>query len=142
MTDKLSADRVRDVMMSCLFKPEDLPGDGSTPADAITVQGIVRGFGFDPKRVEAAKPAIAEMLDQLPNEFRADGGGGWSFLNACTDKTGELWTGMQQSVDELVCLGIAAGYAEYLLPRDMWAVLPGGVPYFSVKTPALAKATA
>jgi hypothetical protein len=72
------------------------------------------------------------MLSDLPDEFQASGGGGWSFLNACMTKTGEQWTGMHPTMDKLFMLGIAAGKARWLMPRDMWSVLPGGMPYVSV----------
>jgi len=75
---------------------------------------------------------IGSMLSGLPNEFQQSGGGGWTFLNACMDKNGEQWTGMHQTMDKLFMLGIAAGKARFLLPRDLWPALPGGMPYVSV----------
>jgi hypothetical protein len=39
---------------------------------------------------------------------------------------------MHQRVEQLVQLGIAVGKIRYLLPRDMWDALPGGMPYFVV----------
>ena len=58
-------------------------------------------------------------------------GGGWSFLQACVDKNGNHW-GEHSNMEELFCLGIAIGKVESLLPRDMWKVLPGGVPYYVI----------
>ena len=78
------------------------------------------------------EPEIESMLAQLPNEFQRTGGGGWSFLNACMDKDGGQWTGMHLTVDKLFMLGIAAGKAKWLMPRDMWPALPGGMPYIIV----------
>lgn len=77
---------------------------------------------------------IAALLDQLPSEFQKSGGGGWSFLNACMDRNGGQWTGMHQTMDKLFMLGIAAGMVCWLMPRDMWEVLPGGMPYVVVST--------
>jgi hypothetical protein len=54
-----------------------------------------------------------------------------SFLNACMTKDDNQW-GEHQNMEQLLALGIAIGYARILLPRNMWSVLPGGVPYFSV----------
>lgn len=96
------------------------------------VAGIVLEFDFDPAKIEAHKEQIRGMLEELPDEFRADRGGGWSFLNACQDRRGEQWTGFHMVMDELVCLGIAAGLADWLM-KDMAAALPGGLPYFVVK---------
>lgn len=75
---------------------------------------------------------IAELLAQLPVEFQRSGGGGWSFLNGCMDRAGGQWTGMHPTVDRLVMLGLAAGLVKFLLPRELWEALPGGVPYFVV----------
>ncbi len=129
---KLTAENVTETMEKALYGTGEV-ANGTVPADAIKVEGLVRSFGFDPVRLEPLKPSILAMLKELPDEFQADTGGGWSFLNACNDKYGEQWTGMQTTMEELMALGIAAGYVEYLLPRDMWDVLPGGVPYFMVK---------
>lgn len=75
---------------------------------------------------------IAAMLAQLPTEFQRTGGGGWSFLNACMDKDGGQWTGMHPTMDKLFMLGIAAGKAQWLMPREMWPMFPGGMPYVIV----------
>jgi hypothetical protein len=36
-------------------------------------------------------------------------------------------------MDELVCLGLAIGRIAFLMPREMWEMLPGGMPYIVVK---------
>ena len=33
-----------------------------------------------------------EFLNQLPDSFKAEGGGGMSFINMCIDKNGKQWT--------------------------------------------------
>lgn len=72
------------------------------------------------------------MLNELPMNFMQSGGQGWSFLNMCVDKNGNQWTGSHEIVDKLVCLGIASGYANFVLPRGMWKILPGGMPYIAI----------
>jgi len=47
-------------------------------------------------------------------------------LNLCTDKHGNLWTGDQSIMEQLMVLGIATGLMEYCI-RDR-EVLPGGMP--------------
>jgi len=69
------------------------------------------------------------MLNQLPDDFKKSGGGGMSFLNICIDKEGNHWTDLHQTMDELVTMGIACQKAAFLMPREMWSVLPGGMPY-------------
>ena len=41
--------------------------------------------------------------------------------------------GMYSNVDQLVCLGNAIGKVKFLMPRDMWPILPGGMPYIAIK---------
>jgi hypothetical protein len=122
---KLTSDAVRAVALECLLT-EGEPSDWM-----IEVEGIVRKFGFHRGRIVDKAGAIGELLAELPTEFMSTGGGGWSFLNACMDKNGVQW-GEHQDMEMLFCLGIAAGKAKWQLSRDMWEVLPGGMPYVVV----------
>ena len=88
--------------------------------------------GFNRERLESHREEIMVMLAELPDEFR-ESRGGWSFLNACMDRHGNEWTGMQRTVDHLFTLGIALDMAAYVFPRGLWEVLPGGMPYLVVK---------
>lgn len=87
---------------------------------------------FDKIRLEKNKGAIKSMLDELPDDFKESKGGGGSFLSACMDKDGEQWTGLQAIVEELFLLGIAIGAVRLVLPRKMWGMLPGGMPYYVI----------
>lgn len=124
----LTADRVALVFTSCLYAA----GVEDTP-DAIVCEGILHTVSFHPGRVEEHRQAIHDMLAELPDEFKAERGGGWSFLNACLDRHGNQWTGLHPVQEQLVLLGIAIGEVEYCLPREDWAVFPGGMPYFVIK---------
>lgn len=126
-TKILSAERVEAVFVDCLYK------DGEDTSDHIPAEGIVSTAGFKPSKIEQYRDEIHNMLGELPDNFRSSGGGGWSFLNACMDKHGYQWTGLHRTMEHLVQLGIATGEVEYLLPREMWSALPGGMPYFAVK---------
>ena len=127
-TKILTAERVEAIFYDCLFK------DGEDTSNHIFAEGIVSNVGLNPERVEKNRQAIHDMLGELPEQFlESTGGGGWSFLNACVDKHGYQWTGMHRTQEQLVQLGIAIGEVEYCLPRAVWNVLPGGVPYFVVK---------
>lgn len=96
---------------------------------AIIVEGIMAKYKFNAKKIEKYRKEIIEMLNQFPDEFYEDSGGGWSFLNFCNTKDG-LWTGFQKIMEELLVLGIAIGKAK-IEPsiREFWCALPGGVPY-------------
>jgi hypothetical protein len=123
---KLSAENVHKIFQDCLFKKEE------NHEDNIRVEGITCNFGFHPGRLKSNKDKISELVYQLPKEFRKSSeAGGHSFLNACVDGDGQQW-GEHRNVEQLMVLGVAIGKIEYLVPKEMWGILPGGVPYFRV----------
>lgn len=122
---ELTAQNVEVIFLDCLFR------DGEDASKAKIVNGVVTDFGFHPERLENRKPEISELLDRLPDEFHANKGGGWSFLNACLTKSGEHW-GEHRNIEQLLALGIATEQAKILMPREMWKLFPGGMPYFAV----------
>ena len=124
----LTAERVEYIFMDCLFKDDELPAEEYIPAP-----GITSSVGFHPERVESYKDEIAKMLGELPDEFQETGGGGMSFLNACNDKHGNQWTGMHETMEHLFQLGLAVGKVMCQMPREMWAILPCGMPYYVVR---------
>lgn len=121
----LTSEAVTELMQECLLR------EGEPTDDAIKVDGIVTKFEFHPGRIKEKTANIAELLAELPDEFKPTTGGGWSFLYASIDKNGEQW-GEHRDMEALFCLGIAAGKAKWQLPRDMWNALPGGMPYVVV----------
>lgn len=123
---KLTIENVEYILQQSLF-PEGTEDTGS----AIIINGIVVRFGFDPTRVKGQEKNIVSLLEQLPDAFHADKGGGMSFLKACMDKNGRQW-GEQKTMEALFCLGMAIGHVKECLPRSMWNMLPGGVPYYVV----------
>lgn len=124
---ELTSENVETVLRDCLFEK-----DPSDLTKAIIAEGIVNKFGFDPERVQRHEEDILSMLRQLPKEFLKSGGGGMSFLNACNRTDGVQWTGLHRRMDELFCLGMAIKKVQYCLPRNMWSVFPGGMPYLTV----------
>ncbi|PZU95550.1 MAG: hypothetical protein DI527_00650 [Chelatococcus sp.] len=135
----LTADRVHEIARHCLFKADEFPEDGSMPAGAIRVDAVNAAFGFHPERIAEKRADIAALLAELPEAFMSDKGGGFSFLNACVDRLDRPW-GEHRDVEALLALGLATGLASFLMPRDMWDALPGGLPYFVV-TPSAPTAT-
>lgn len=124
------AENVERIFSDCLFRDNEI-SDGKPPADAVLVEGIVSKYGFHPERLAAHKAEIAEVIRRMPNEFMADShAGGHSFLNLCMDKDGNQW-GEHHNMEQLVTLAIATKQGQYLLPREIWRALPGGVPYLS-----------
>lgn len=119
----INPERVTELFVSLLFN------DDEATDPHVPVEGITLNIGLYPQRLEQAKPEIRDMLEELPSQFKKSGGGGWTFLNMCMDKDGDPWTGSHKVMQELMMMGIAAGYMEYALPKPRWETLPGGMPY-------------
>jgi len=130
----LTSERVDEITKACLHPGSELVGA------AVDVEGVLHRFQFRSDKLEQHKPAIAAMLAELPDQFHERAGGGWSFLNLCLDRAGNQWTGLHAQQEKLCALAIGAGLGSWLMPRDMWPVLPGGMPYFVVKADAQAYA--
>jgi len=122
----LTAKNVTDVFMDCLFR------DGEDISNPAIAEGITSKFGFHKERLKSYADDIASMLSQLPKEFILSKGGGMSFLNACNNSKGEQWTDLHETMEQLFTIGLASGKVQCLMPRDIWAVLPGGMPYYVV----------
>lgn len=128
---RLTSKNVDTVIRDCLYDDADIV-DGALPEEAITVEAIMLNVGFNPVKIAEHTNAIKDMLSYLPVQFFKDDGGGWTFLNMPTRNDGSQW-GEQRDADALLALGIAIGKAEIQMPRDMWAMFPGGVPYIAVE---------
>lgn len=129
------ANKVRELLVACLYTDEECAEleEGQVPDNALKVEGIVNNFAFHPERVEQRKEEIRDLLNEMPDEFHVDKGGGMSFLKMCNDKHGEHWA-EHRTMGELIALGAAADMAKYCLPRELWSSLPGGVPYVVFNT--------
>lgn len=123
---ELTSEIVTATFMACLYKTA--PKDTS---EALIIDGITNRFGFDPANVEAQKGTITALLMELDDAFMKSRGGGMSFLNACNDRHGNQWGGHKQ-MEELFVMGMAIKKVLCPAPREMWNVLPGGVPYYVV----------
>lgn len=122
------ASRVHSVLLDCLFLPEEIVG-GKPPADAVLVEGIVNNFGFHKGRLEGHRAEVQALLREiLHDNFHEDKGGGWSFLQMAAARDGSIW-GEHRSCQDLLVLAIGLGMAKYAMEREMWPLLPGGVPY-------------
>lgn len=126
--------RVEAILLDCLFRKDELHGE-TPPPNAVQADGPVTQFHFHRERLNSHREEVRAILRLLSIEFVSTaqgGGGGWSFLQGCVDKNGTLWTGLQRRVEQLLALGMALGYVTCQIPREYWAVLPGGVPYYEI----------
>jgi hypothetical protein len=132
------AEKVHEMFLYCLFKDEEVRtldvAAGTPPANAVLVEGITNKFGLHSGRVAEKREEVRAMLDEMPAQFHRDSGGGWSFLNLCDDKHGVQWADNQATMQELVVLAIASGFGKMLMPREMWPIMPGGMPYIEFNT--------
>lgn len=126
------ATQVDAIFRHCLYDDDEIQAN-TPPADAVIVHGIVRSYGFHPGRLNDHKEEIRKILDQMPIEFHAAGGGGWTFLNLCNTRSGEQW-GEHPTMEQLVVLAIGSKMGQYTLPRDIWSILPGSMPYVVFNT--------
>jgi len=120
--------KVDTIFLDSLFTDEEIDGSNTPPEGAVLVEGIVSKFGFHPERLATHKDQISDLIKLMPEEFSK--GGGWSFLNLCMDKDGNQW-GEHRNMEQLVALAIATEQGKYVMPREMWSVLPGGMPYIA-----------
>lgn len=121
----LTAENVSSVFNDCLFN------DGEDSTSHVVGEAVKMKVGFHPERLEAHRTEIEAMLNQLPDQFKAGMGDGYSFLEACVTASGEHW-GEHSNIDQLLSLGNAIGKATFLMPRDTWNIFPGGMPYFVI----------
>ncbi len=119
--------RVEAIFLDSLFR------DGEDTTNHVKAEGIINNVGFHPERLKGHTLEIESMLYELPDTFKATGGGGMSFLNACYDRNGNQWTGMHATMEQLILLGVGIGKVKSLMPREMRDVLPGGMPYYVVE---------
>jgi hypothetical protein len=128
-TEPSYAQIVDDTIKHCLYQEHEIPEDGSAPEDAIIVRGLVTDFGLHPSRVEEKKPIVKELIEKIvTDEFLKSKGGGMSFLRLCVDREGGQWA-EHRTMEAFCCLAIAMGYAQWCMPRELWAAFPGGMPY-------------
>jgi hypothetical protein len=142
-TMTIDAGRLEDIIRDCLLTEAEVAELGHDPdldvehymalpeseRPFIAIEGIVNSYVFSPGALDTHRDEVREMLDQLPDNFRVTGGGGWSFLNMCQTSDGELW-GEHRNVEQLAVLAIALKLGKWALPKSMWPMLPGQMPYF------------
>lgn len=116
------AKEVQETFKKCLFK------EGEDTTGKVEVQGITHNYGLHPGRLKEQTEIVKALLAELPEEFKK----GWSFLNLCMTKDRVQWTGSHMRCEELVVMAIGLELMSYCLPRELWQVLLGGVPYVIV----------
>ncbi len=127
----IDAKEINIIFRACLFKEEEII-DGKPPEGFLDIDGVRSHVGFHPDRVQQYKSRIEYFLSEIHPDFSSQEAGGTSFVNLPFDKEGTQW-GEHQNADELLILGLAIDRFEYLMPREIWSALPGGMPYIRLK---------
>lgn len=120
MIDKI---KLENVFIYCLT------GKRTGYSSAIKVEGVLNNFCFNLARLDECKHEIKDWLRELPWSFFTEVGG--SFSEACQLKTGEEW-GNHQSIQQLLCLGMALGVVTCPLPSFLWDSLPNKEPCYII----------
>lgn len=120
----LTASAVFALAAECTVLREQIADPG-----VVTIDGFGQKMAVDPAKVAENAEKIAALLAELPVEFREGSGGGMSVWNATHDRHGNSWAPTAEAIDILCMLGIAAGKARWLYPREQWSTLPHGLPY-------------
>lgn len=125
------AAQVHKLVEDSLYRDEFLATlkPGEVPEGAVLFEGIMQVFGFDPVRLEANREKVRTLIrETVTDEFLMSGGGGYTFLNLCMDRNGDQWA-EHPTLDSFVTLAGALGMAGFCAPRELWNILPGGMPY-------------
>jgi hypothetical protein len=134
----LTAEAVNRIFIDCLSG-----SSGLNNPDVLVVEGVVNSFALSKIKVEIYREKIKDLLTQLPLPFSPldkGGEGGWSFLQMCVDRDDDQW-GEHPDMEKLCILGLATGMMRWCAPRNLWEILPGGMPYLVVDTEAEVEST-
>jgi hypothetical protein len=120
-TALIDPERVERIFQECL-----------TGDNIITIEGFRNNFDLNRDVLNSYWNDITEMLNNLPDQFKATGGKGGSLMAGCEDKNGNLWTSNQEQIEQLFLLGMGIAVVQYLFPREWWSGLPGGLPFYII----------
>ena len=117
----IDPNRVRAILLSAFFKERE------RVKDYVVVHAIYgRDKALHRQRLEASRAEVIQMLSNLPPEFLMAGGS--SFCNMHLDSSYKAW-GSELAAHELLLLAHGLGLAHYVLPKPLWASMPGGMPF-------------
>jgi hypothetical protein len=121
---QLTAENVNKIFTDSIYN-----GGSDIGENEIMGNGVMHDFIFNRQKINRHTEDIANMIDQLPYNFKKSVGGGWSFLNMAIDKDGNQWADFHETMERLLALGTAINKMGFAAPRGMWNILPGGMPY-------------
>lgn len=113
-----------------LYKEDEIPPDGSMPVGMVHAEGVRGMFGLHPTRLESHRSEVISAINLVHPAFHLSGeeAGGASFLQLPVLADGTHWA-EHQTCNELVVLAIGLGLGGICGTREIWHLMPGGVPY-------------
>lgn len=133
---ELNIENVDRIFSDCMFRSHEEYEECKKEGLHVFVHSIQNPkvkIGFQPERIEAHRQEIRDMLSQLPDGFFPGTGDGASFLQTCSTKDGQLWTGFHTEMEKLCLLGLASRQMKMCVEDpQVWYILPGGMPYLQV----------
>jgi hypothetical protein len=138
---ELTAENVVRIVTLCAIRPSDREAVAlGEDVPVVISESATHNHEFHAGRLREHEREIRVMCDRLDPKFKETGGrGAWYGFANCTTypgtfeegKTAATW-GPSAYAGYLVALGLAVGKIKWLAPRDQWAELPAGLPYFVV----------
>ncbi len=127
MSTVLDPNKLHNIFIDCL-----LVEGVDIKEDTIQIEGINCEVIFSKNSLAVHRTEIVAMLNELSPSFKNEIDGGNSFLAACMDKNDQQW-GEHPDVERLYMLGLGLEMI-ITIPRELWEICPGGMPYFIVKS--------
>lgn len=125
----LDSELVNKIFLDCLLREDGNEiVDGKPACDHVVAEGIINSFAFNTKRLNDHAEEIGLLVDQLPIRLEPV-----SFLQLCMDKEGRQWANEHKIMEQIVALGVATKKLAYGMPRELWGICPGGVPYIGLE---------
>lgn len=109
---RLTIQNVFDTISRAVFSPQDLRN--GIPADAVYTTGVSSGidFAFDHEKLLSIQDDVAELLNELPEDFHTTNG--CMMSEADHDRGGHTWTTVDEfHIDVLFAVGGALGMIQY-----------------------------
>jgi hypothetical protein len=123
-------ERVRTIYKLCSFQ-EGLVDKaftyGNPDFDFTQIEGFRWKAQFNSANLASYISQIEAMLQELPDVFREEHGGGlFSGMQYTND--GHRWTTSALTTEKLLLLGMAIGRLRFVLPKHQWKFIKNGEP--------------
>lgn len=120
---ELTNENVESIFLDCLFKENELV-DGQPIENFCMAEGVINTVCFNENRLNQHKKEIEDLIDKILNI-----GQGIPFVVMCESVEGYQWTNDHVYMEQLMLLGIGSEILIYPVGRELWNILPGGLPY-------------